>query len=45
MHTMSFRVPAGLAGAHADDLLRSSLAGGHDRAPTATRCRACKTGF
>jgi hypothetical protein len=36
MHTMSFRVPAGLPEPIATDLLRSSVAGGHDRAPTAT---------
>jgi len=38
MHTMTFRVPAGISTSPADDLLRSSLAGGHDRAPTPTRC-------
>ena len=38
MHTMSFRVPAGLPGPVAEDLLRSAVAGGHDRAPTPTRC-------
>lgn len=38
MHTMSFRVPAGLPEPVATDLLRSSVAGGHDRAPTATNC-------
>jgi hypothetical protein len=37
MPTMSFRVPAGLSGPVADDLLKSSVAGGHDRAPTPTR--------
>jgi hypothetical protein len=37
MHTMTFRVPAGLPEPVADDLLRSSVAGGHDRAPTPTR--------
>src|SRR5947209_4415689 len=39
MPTMSFRVPAGLPDSVAGDLLRSSVAGGHDRAPTATRCQ------
>jgi len=34
---MTFRVPAGLPNDFAEDLLRSSLAGGHDRAPTPTR--------
>lgn len=38
MPTMSFRVPAGLPQSLLDDLLQSSVAGGHDRAPTATRC-------
>jgi Glycosyl hydrolase family 10 len=38
MHTMTFRVPAGLPPSLPDDLLRSSVAGGHDRAPTPTRC-------
>lgn len=38
MHTMSFRVPAGLSEPIATDLLRSSVAGGHDRAPTTTHC-------
>jgi Glycosyl hydrolase family 10 len=38
MHTMSFRVPADMPLAAAEDLLKSSIAGGHDRAPTATRC-------
>jgi hypothetical protein len=38
MHTMSFRVPAGLPEPVAEDLLRSAIAGGHDRAPTSTRC-------
>ncbi len=38
MHTMSFRVPADLPEPIAADLLRSSVAGGHDRAPTATQC-------
>jgi hypothetical protein len=37
MHTMSFRVPTDLSESAAEDLLRSSVAGGHDRAPTATR--------
>jgi hypothetical protein len=37
MHTMSFRVPADLSESAAEDLLKSSVAGGHDRAPTATR--------
>lgn len=37
MHTMSFRVPADLSESVAEDLLKSSVAGGHDRAPTATR--------
>ena len=37
MPSMSFRVPAGLAPSAAADLLRSSVGGGHDRAPTATR--------
>jgi hypothetical protein len=39
MHTMSFRVPVGLTEPIAKDLLRSSIAGGHDRAPTVTRCQ------
>jgi Glycosyl hydrolase family 10 len=39
MPTMTFRVPAGLPQPVAEDLLRSSLAGGHDRAPTPTRAR------
>jgi hypothetical protein len=34
---MTFRVPAGLPPPAAADLLRSSVAGGHDRAPTATQ--------
>src|SRR5262245_14782550 len=38
MHTMTFRVPAGLSQSLIDDLLHSSIAGGHDRAPTPTRC-------
>jgi len=38
MHTMSFRVPAGLPDSLGAELLSSSVAGGHDRAPTATRC-------
>lgn len=38
MHTMSFRVPAGLSGPAERDLLRSAVGGGHDRAPTPTRC-------
>ena len=38
MHTMSFRVPADLSESAAEDLLKSSVAGGHDRAPTPTRC-------
>jgi hypothetical protein len=38
MHTMSFRVPAGLSESIVQDLLRSSIAGGHDRAPTPTHC-------
>ena len=38
MPTMSFRVPADLPGPAAADLLRSAVAGGHDRAPTPTRC-------
>src|SRR5829696_10007964 len=38
MPTMSFRVPADLAESAAADLLRSAVAGGHDRAPTPTRC-------
>lgn len=38
MHTMTFRVPADLSEPAAADLLRSSVAGGHDRAPTPTRC-------
>src|SRR5215208_4154757 len=38
MPTMSFREPAGLPPPLAADLLRSSVAGGHDRAPTATLC-------
>jgi hypothetical protein len=38
MHTMSFRVPADLSKSAAEDLLKSSVAGGHDRAPTPTRC-------
>jgi hypothetical protein len=41
MHTMSFRVPAGLPEPIAADLLRSSIAGGHDRAPTATQSELC----
>ena len=36
MPTMSFRVPADLPEPLAKDLLGSSIAGGHDRAPTAT---------
>ncbi|HKB03177.1 MAG TPA: endo-1,4-beta-xylanase [Gemmataceae bacterium] len=38
MPTMSFRLPAGLPESLSADLLHSSVAGGHDRAPTATRC-------
>lgn len=38
MPTMSFRVPANLPEPVAHDLLRSSIAGGHDRAPTPTQC-------
>jgi len=38
MHTMTFRVPAGISQSLIDDLLHSSIAGGHDRAPTPTRC-------
>lgn len=37
MHTMSFRVPADLSPSAAEDLLKTSVAGGHDRAPTPTR--------
>jgi hypothetical protein len=37
MHTMTFRVPAGLPEPVTEDLLQSSVAGGHDRAPTPTR--------
>ena len=36
MGVMTFRVPADLADAVADDLPRTSVAGGHDRAPTPT---------
>ena len=36
MPTMSFRVPAGLPPPVVDELPLSSLAGGHDRAPTLT---------
>ena len=38
MPTISFRVPADLPEPVANDLLRSSIAGGHDRAPTPTQC-------
>src|SRR4051812_14995730 len=38
MHTMRFRVPADLAESATRDLLGSSVAGGHDRAPTPTQC-------
>jgi Glycosyl hydrolase family 10 len=38
MHTMRFRVPADLAEFATHDLLGSSVAGGHDRAPTPTQC-------
>lgn len=38
MPTLSFRVPANLPGPVIHDLLRSAIAGGHDRAPTSTQC-------
>src|SRR5262245_52416905 len=38
MHTMTFRVPADIPQSLPDDLLHSSIAGGHDRATTPTRC-------
>jgi hypothetical protein len=37
MHTMTFRVPAGLPDPVAEDLLKAAVAGGHDRAPTPSR--------
>jgi hypothetical protein len=39
MHTMNFRVPAGVSETLAPDLLASSIGGGHDRAPTHTQSR------
>lgn len=36
MGFLSFRVPP--TAAHANDLLKAAVAGGHDRAPTPTRC-------
>jgi hypothetical protein len=37
MPSMSFRLPADLSPSVATDLVRASVGGGHDRAPTATR--------